>query len=263
MTSDTKVGLLLGLVFIVVIAFLMNGLPELLGGNSSSVVLRTTETGGGDALRLDGYANEAVRKVNEEMMGLHFPRRRIDMEENRRNDRRFATGGQTGGDGRIGEHFTPSGKNRNNPKVRVYTVKDGDNLAKIAKKVFGEELGNKNAMVKKIFEANRNSLSTPDNIMVGQKLLIPSPEPVDAKVVQKDLESTGMFDKVKNMINRPSAKKEPAKLYVVKDGDSLWTIAEKILSDGKRFTDIAKLNRNLIPDGESLSVGMRLKLPQN
>jgi nucleoid-associated protein YgaU len=50
-----------------------------------------------------------------------------------------------------------------------YTVKAGDTLSKIAK----EHLGNANDYMR-IFEANRDQLSDPDKIKVGQVLKIPA-----------------------------------------------------------------------------------------
>lgn len=54
------------------------------------------------------------------------------------------------------------------PEPVTYTVKAGDTLSKIAK----EFLGDANAYPK-IFEANRDKLSDPDKIQVGQVLTIP------------------------------------------------------------------------------------------
>ena len=51
---------------------------------------------------------------------------------------------------------------------RTYTVKPGDSLSKIAKEYYG----NANEY-NKIFEANRDKLSDPNKIEVGQELLIP------------------------------------------------------------------------------------------
>ena len=50
----------------------------------------------------------------------------------------------------------------------TYTVQSGDTLSKIAK----EHLGDANAYMK-IFEANKDKLSDPDKIQVGQVLTIP------------------------------------------------------------------------------------------
>ena len=51
----------------------------------------------------------------------------------------------------------------------VYTVKSGDTLSKIAKYVYSDP--NK---YPKIFEANKDQLSNPDLIKVGQKLKLPN-----------------------------------------------------------------------------------------
>ena len=54
------------------------------------------------------------------------------------------------------------------PKQQTYTVAAGDSLSKIAKQFYG----NANEYTK-IFEANRNVLSDPNMVKVGQKLVIP------------------------------------------------------------------------------------------
>jgi nucleoid-associated protein YgaU len=52
-----------------------------------------------------------------------------------------------------------------------------------------------------------------------------------------------------------------AKLYTVKDGDSLWEIAASQLGDGNRYKEIIKLNPNVSTDGKNLAVGTKLKIP--
>jgi nucleoid-associated protein YgaU len=54
------------------------------------------------------------------------------------------------------------------PKEQTYTVAAGDSLSKIAKHFYG----NANEYMK-IFEANKNVLSDPNTIKVGQELVIP------------------------------------------------------------------------------------------
>jgi len=53
--------------------------------------------------------------------------------------------------------------------ARSYKVQPGDTLSKIAKQFYG----NANEY-NRIFEANRDKLSNPDQIQVGQELVIPS-----------------------------------------------------------------------------------------
>ena len=50
-------------------------------------------------------------------------------------------------------------------------------------------------------------------------------------------------------------------VYVVKAGDTLWSIAESQLGDGFRWTEIAKLNN--IDTATSLETGTRLNIPEN
>jgi LysM repeat protein len=52
----------------------------------------------------------------------------------------------------------------------VYTVVAGDSLSKISKKVYADA-----SKYPAIFEANKDQLSDPDKIKVGQKLRIPKP----------------------------------------------------------------------------------------
>jgi LysM repeat protein len=52
---------------------------------------------------------------------------------------------------------------------RTYTVKPGDTLSKIAQEFYGQA-----NEYNRIFEANRDKLSDPNKIQVGQQLVIPS-----------------------------------------------------------------------------------------
>ena len=57
---------------------------------------------------------------------------------------------------------------RDEHTLQSYTVVQGDSLSKIAKRVYG-----KASYWRQIFEANRDQLSDPDKIQVGQTLVIP------------------------------------------------------------------------------------------
>ena len=58
---------------------------------------------------------------------------------------------------------------REAPKTTTYTVQKGDTLSKISKQVYGDA-----GQYMKIFSANRDQLSDPDKIQVGQVLKIPA-----------------------------------------------------------------------------------------
>jgi len=337
MTSDAKIGLLLGLIFIFVIAFIINGLPnlrpqatrgetanvmptqdeniglaererkaqetwaELLDTQAEesrgpvtatkSVELTTTPTseqsvaadnategirsilpmpsadglerltkGFGDIVQTLAQASGPVaaqEKTTEPAPSVEVTRQQAKVEPN--PERTQAT-----------ETTRPTGA------TKTYIVVKGDTLASIAKKAYGPEEGNRIINNQRIFEANRNILKTPNDIIVGQELVIPPPaKPKPDAVLPKTL-----FEKVeaigKRNVPAPDKpqpekqappKKEPAKpaaaerWYVVQEGDNLWKIASTQLGSGARHEEIAKLNADILKAGIKLDIGMRLRLP--
>ena len=268
MTSDAKVGLLLGLVFIVTIAFLINGLPGLLADNGGKAV-STSVSSSHNSLGLDEKADAAIGKVKE-YDPLQFRKREFRIEAAKKRDQRFNPSGNTDSSDKINQ---AAGDN-------FYVVKKGDNLAKIAKKYYGGEIGNKYDTIKKIYEANKNELPSPDVVKVGQKLKMPSlieeqikiDKPVQqtakkpVKSMEDELVDTGMFEKVKNSIKNvfsgsDSSSNSMQAVYIVKSDDSLWEISSKTLGSGTRYREILKMNERVLKDPHDLSPGMKLLLP--
>lgn len=259
MTADAKIGLLLALIFIVAIAFVINGLPVFKNSAQQS----------------DPQKNY-FSKYKDPEPGLVGGARKVTPALNRTISLKRTT-------------YTPELKMRdavrykailpkanevikttaNKPKPtdvavvsvaakdipvktppKKYIVQKGDSLAGIAKKFYGDELGNKLANVKNIFRANSKILKSIDELSIGQKLIIPSP--VSSEAGMKTLPAV-----VAN-----SAESTKFQEYTVEENDSLWYIAEKFLGSGTRYREIAKLNSSVIKDGNNLTVGMLLRLPK-
>ncbi len=308
MTSDAKVGLLLGLVFIFVIAFIINGLP---GFNGST---EPAQTGNNQLTQRMVKASErpivlgaAERKFDQQAKAkrIYSNRYQPSGKSNRAavnhiaaNDNakpnvrtrttrtirpindavgvltqatknpdgsvRFVTNlptkikttNQNGQSPAISLNQTGSiakRMNRYQNKSKIYVVKSGDSVASIAVKFYGQKKGNKLATIKKIVAANKKSIKSADKIFVGQKLIMPS--------LSGDLQS-----KPKNVFAVVSRQKKAIKSlkyrnYVVKDGDSLWQIAQQKLGNGSRYVEISKLNRKIIADGNELTIGDKIRLP--
>jgi nucleoid-associated protein YgaU len=131
---------------------------------------------------------------------------------------------------------------------KIYEVTDGDNLALIAKQYYGEVEGNKTANIMRIFEANRNILKTADDIQVGQKLIIPPLRDLaSSKEKNKDGLMSSIVEKVTSIGREHLSLKKPGRQ---KQGKSC-----------SRYTEVAKLNDDVLSDEDSLSVGMILKMP--
>ena len=264
MTSDAKIGLLLGLVFIIIIAFVINGLPNFFRQNASDEVSVRTAISSYNSLSvgISDQADEILKEINGPDIPLELP------GENSVSQSDFAAV-------RFTQDFQEGAKVplrqpgvvAKMPRVKKYVVQDGDNLAEIAKKVYGPVHGNKIAVIDKIFQANSNILESPDDILIGQKLIIPPLSTPKNEQARDKLVSSGMFKKVREIASKNlsalknTVKKSAKSQYIVKDGDNLWQIAVKFFGDGSRWEDILKHNKGVISDADDIAVGMCLFLP--
>lgn len=152
---------------------------------------------------------------------------------------------------------TPKHKSVKTVSGSTYTVKKGQTLTDIAIVVYNEKTNAiKNA--RKIYELNKDVLTSMDKIKVGQKLRVPSLNKQDTSKLKQLAEA--MPDKIQFMSSKYSSAPK-GKLYVVKKGDSLWNIAQANLGSGKRYNEIIKANKSLLGKSNKLSPGMAILIP--
>ncbi|MCA8993467.1 MAG: LysM peptidoglycan-binding domain-containing protein [Planctomycetaceae bacterium] len=138
--------------------------------------------------------------------------------------------------------------------VQTHVVSAGDTLSGIALKHFGNS-----QRFYDVFLANRDKLSTPDDLLkIGMVLKLPS-QPVDE---EPPLEAN---DSVANASNS-TIEKEPEptlvlpKRYVVREGDTLLKIARRYYGDDQRAKEIEVANPKAVESGV-LRIGATLELP--
>ena len=261
MTSEMKMGFLLGLVIILGIAFLINGLPGLVNSSASEMPVNTSIVNfSGDDTGINEKATQAVNAIYM----IQEDRAQPEVSESVRYKAPLPVSKT------IKLPPRPTRNHVANTKtVKKYLVKDGDNLGSIAKRVYGDEQGNKHIAVTSIYHANRSTLSSPDDLQVGQQLIIPVIAVTGrTRVTESSTDQTGVSERIRTFADQKikAIKKAVAsgkKEYIVQPGDSLWSIAQKTLGDGSRYEDILRANRRVIDDEESISVGMKLKIPKN
>ena len=269
MTSDAKIGLLLGLVFIFIIAFVINGLPSFQkDANNNELTVSTADSQN----EPPGIAAKE-RKVSREVINQGIRSIRplpnitsVAKEAEKTIEVEPTTGAPPPRPIITKESGVEKAKSAKPTLPKVYVVEDGDNLAVIAKKFYGSDDGNKKINIMRIFEANHKFLKSADEVYVGQKLVIP---PLSASASDKSkigsVFSSTIFEKVESIgkkylsTNGRRAKKSGG--YIVREGDSLWQIAAERLGNGSRYSEIAELNAGIVDDEDNLVVGMRLKLP--
>jgi nucleoid-associated protein YgaU len=131
---------------------------------------------------------------------------------------------------------------------KTYVVKKGDTLSSIASR----EMGGK-AKWGELAKANEDVLHGSTALKIGMKLKIPG-----AAATAPSTEGTGGM-----LASRDVAATAPAseREYTVKSGDSLWGIAKHELGSETMLKDLKAANADVLKGGDSLKVGMKLKLP--
>jgi len=237
MTSDAKIGLLLGLVFIFIIAFVINGLPRFRGSTNGSELttnmvssqndtnpIASRERNASGAFSWIEQAAEQTIEENkppvEQKEDVRFKMQLPDDISMAKNTSIEDTAVED--ETAVVEQTEPTPlvefaeeKAENPvaeqpeslesaksiwPKSYVVTEDDYLGLVSVAKKLYGAEQGNKKINIDRIFEANRSILKSPDEIYVGQKLTIPPPATMETET--KEAESSlvdSIFETVKSI----------------------------------------------------------------
>ena len=169
MTSDAKIGLLLGLVFIFIIAFLINGLPSFSKGADNNEL---TGTMVGLQNNPPGIGTREREVINRrESVEKRAPRvaRRPTSEPNIRFKTELPKSPSVVKETKKAIEIKPS-----KPTLpKIYVIVEGDSLAVIAEKCYGSKAGNKKINITRIFDANRKRLESLDeNCRRGWRLQI-------------------------------------------------------------------------------------------
>jgi len=212
MTSDAKIGLLLGLIFIFVIAFIINGLPRFQAVANNSELTTTMVSSPNGTLGIGGNERRVQDNLDWRASAGEQPRPMVQMPIEEKEDIRFTMKFPQESPAtqepliseplpavpaaeQVAKEAEPSPAQpaeqaaeplpQEKPETaksepprtapsKEYVVAEGDTLGGIAKKFYGPQEGNKNANITRLFEANRQILKSVDDIYVGQKLTIPS-----------------------------------------------------------------------------------------
>jgi len=164
-----------------------------------------------------------------------------------------------------------------------YVVRETDNLTRIARRIYGSDSP---ALVRAIFEANRDRLADIDTVRVGQKLVLPPwpaktnftavrdfapaavhirQTPPRPKSLRSGRSATGRAlaaPPAKSPTrHRPNTGHQTFRYYVVKKHETYSKIAREQLGDAKRWKELAELNKDIFPDPDHIRPGVRIRLP--
>jgi LysM repeat protein len=159
------------------------------------------------------------------------------------------------------------------PRATIYTVQPGDTLGLIAKRFLRDD-----ARWPEIFEANRDKLTNPNTIRVGQQLRIPIVLSVHVVRAGETLGSIArlwlgdatrwreIFDLNHDRIQNPNVVRVGQEIrvpftptvHVVQPGETLRKIAAQFLGSELRWREIFDANRDQLQHPDQLKVGQRL-----
>jgi len=163
----------------------------------------------------------------------------------------------------------------------IYKVQPNDSLWNIAKRFYGE--GSEHRL-DEIFRANRGKLKDESRVFVGQELIIPSARGFEGLASVGDAQpANGLpivaprgeaithhkvmdMDQLRGYFGRSGASAKTmasGRIYVVRDGDNLTRIAERTLNDDSRqaVMRIYDANRDRLSNPDFVTVGAELRIP--
>lgn len=290
MTKETRIAMLVGLLFIVMFGLVLSELTGSSPPPTSPTVRDDRPVAGKYApvlLDQDQMPPKDLVDVGPEEYGdahlpdgvvLHDPCSIVEVE--------------------VVRHVTPDGADPSaemeligrsrRPEVRTYTVKPGDNLIKIARKEYGRE---HESQYKRILEANRDKIINERRLPVGAVLVIPPlggqapPAVVATRDRDAEAEALGVVlpgadappgyrimdleELRRSFLPADAREVVPAppgsagRYYTVRKGDNLAKIAREVLNNSSHASvmRLYDANRDKLKDPDILPVGVKLVIP--
>ncbi len=127
------------------------------------------------------------------------------------------------------------------PALRVHEVRPGESLSSICQRYYGDQ-----RFIEKL--AAYNNIDDPDNIWGGVRLKVPPLEVLAPGTPGKPAKAPA------------KAGAKPAR-YEVQDGDTLCSIAQRLLQSRSRWKQLYEVNREVISDPDKLQPGSVLRIP--
>lgn len=142
--------------------------------------------------------------------------------------------------------------------AREYVAEPGDSVSRMANRLLG---ANTKANRDAIIRANPSLQQDPNKVIVGRTYVIPGTGGVVAQPQVASNASTAQLDPIITQTPTQGTVSAAEYWYTVKENDSLWRIASEQLGSPASIAAIKELNKDALRGGETVYVGMKLKLP--
>jgi nucleoid-associated protein YgaU len=287
MTRETKIGLLVGLAFIIVIGILLSdhmtstsepplaslqqagnnlrsGLGQPTSDNPAPVVVTPNNVTPGQTVLTRDELNPRPRAAT--VAQAPQPPITVIGQDTRSTGNSLVDSAKRAGEELVdGNGNSLSGDNTATQtptapqatKVAAagtYKAEPGDSVTKIAAKVYGTST---KALRDGIINANASLKENPNRIVVGHTYTIPpvngSATPANATAVLPTPAATPA--------QQQKTTAEPEHVYVVQSGDTLWSIARDEVGNAGAVAAIKELNADVLKGSDRVRPNMKLRLP--
>ncbi len=280
MTRESRIGMMVGLVFIVMFGLVIcelagpgpqrprpaAGAPRERDSLDAAPLFEPAEervevplAAGSDAggAREEGSVNVAMLPMAERSRGGVVESRVHAGEEESRAETRTPHRRESPARSR-------GAARRRRPAGRTYTTVAGDSLIRIARKTYGREHAQQ---YRRIYEANRNVLRSPSVVPVGVRLVIPPLEGEgegDSAAPPAASGVRGNAGAALEQVRRHVSGRAAGRRYVTRRGDTLTAIARKTMG-GAGTAAVRRLyaaNRDVLRNPNVVPVGVTLTIPE-
>ncbi|MGA2230467.1 MAG: LysM peptidoglycan-binding domain-containing protein [Tepidisphaeraceae bacterium] len=269
MTRETKIGLLVGMLFILVIGILLsdhfrgaNEPPSATLDRAGATVRQTISSPGMNSapppivITPDSINPRTALQTPRDLDPQPSPIVIAQGNAQNSNSQPGAVAGLPANDPlaqaarQQGQEIVPADPSgtgiAQNVAARSYQAQEGDTVSRMAAKLMG---ANTHANRQAIIAANPSLQADPNKVIVGQSYLIPG--------------GSGAAPTAANIPGTVpvQANANAGWTYVVKPGDTLWGIATGQLGNANAIESIKQLNRDILHGGNNIQPGMKLRLP--
>lgn len=170
------------------------------------------------------------------------------------------SGNRPGRDPQAAGSRQPAGK----PAVAIlakHSVQKGDTLTRIAHRYYGSSSAQ---FVNAIFDANRAVVPDPDQLRIGDEVVIPAlAGAASGEAAQSQERVAKQRPAPRNLHEERARTDTAARWYQVRKNDRYITIAREQLGDENRWKEIFELNRERFPDPSRIREGVRIRIPNS
>jgi len=173
-----------------------------------------------------------------------------------------------------------AGRQESEPGVKLRPIADGESLYSICKQEYGD-----GSLADALARYNKSAVPDPRRIRKGVTIRVPPVETLrggkspraSAEVARTDAPAMAASELVAveardvvgtgrrvDVIETPAAPTKPTdsgRVYVVKKGDTLTSIAQRELGSKGRWKDIVSANGGSLKDPAALAPGMKIRIP--